>query len=149
MGWLAAIVGRAAFHVRWWYIFTNFLVFSASLASSKFLSGFSSELVVAVPTMILVVVLPYINLANRLLVRCISVFSDMSYSLYLFHFPFLAFCWFVFIAPNQLQPTIFSYGLFFALLAATLIFCFIMWWLFERHTGHVRELLKNVLRADR
>lgn len=126
MGWLAAMFGRVAFRVRWWHMLTSMVVFGASLASTKFLSGFSSELVVAVPTMILLVFLPYVNLTNRLLVRGISGLSDMSYSLYLFHFPFLAFCWFVFVAPSQLQPSVFSYGQFCILLAAALAFCLAM-----------------------
>ena len=147
MGWLAAIAGRVDSRVRWRHILISMVVFGASLVSTKFLNGFSSELVVAVSTTLLLVVLPYVNLTNRLLVRGISGLSGMSYSLYLFHFPFLSFCWFVFIAPSQMQPTVLGYGQFFILLAATLVFCLTMWWLFERHTGHVRDLLKNGLKA--
>lgn len=149
MGWWIAIAGRVTFRIRWWHIFFSAIALGASLVSTKFLIGFLSELVVAVPTMVLLAVLPEINVTNRLLVRGVSGFSDMSYSLYLFHFPFVAFCWFVFIAPSQQQPNLFSYGQFFTLLVMTLIFCFTMWWLFERHTSHVRDLLKNRLKAVR
>lgn len=149
MGWLAAIANQAVSRIKLWQFFLGVAIFCASLASTKLLSGFFSELIVAVSTMLLLLVLPHVKLGNQLLVRGATGLSDMSYSLYLFHFPFVAFCWYVFIAPGQMQPTIWSYGQFLSFFAGTLIFCFTMWWLFERHTGYVRSLFKNRTRVIR
>ncbi len=149
MGCLAAIAGQSIPRIKLLTLFLIMVIFVASLAGSKLLGGFSSELIVAVPSMILLLVLPHVKPGNRLLLRGATGLSEMSYSLYLFHFPFAAFCWFVFFAPDQAQPSAFSYVQFFAFFAATLAFCFVMWWLFERHTGHVRSLLKNGLRVFR
>lgn len=129
-------------------VFVRVAVFFAALASAKFLSGFVSDLVVALPTMILLLVLPNMRLNNLLVVRGATMLSDMSYSLYLFHFPFVAFCWFVFIAPTQIQPTFSGYVGFLALAASAVAFCFAMWWLFERHTNRVRAFLKTRLQPS-
>jgi peptidoglycan/LPS O-acetylase OafA/YrhL len=146
MGWFAAIAGRSVFRINLWQLFFNMFVFVVSLASTKLLSGFFAELVVAVSTAILLFVLPRrVKLSNRLLERCATGLSDMSYSLYLFHFPFVAFCWYVFVAPSQMQPSIGGYGKFFLCLMAALIFCFLMWRLFERQTSLIRDFLKITL----
>lgn len=149
MGWLAAIAAeKIGERMGSWHVFASMALFFAALAGTKLLSGFSGDFLVAVPSVILLLVFPSVKLSNRFVVHGTAVLSDMSYSLYLFHFPFLAFCWFVFIAPIQLQPTLSSYVGFFTLLATTVIFCFAMWWLFERHTNRVRTLLKNQLQSS-
>jgi peptidoglycan/LPS O-acetylase OafA/YrhL len=149
MGWFASMPGKLPFRVRRWHVFVGTAVFAAALASTKFRGGFIGEMVVAVSTWGLLHILPYAKLNNRLLVRGATGLSDMSYSLYLFHFPFMAFCWFVFIAPNQFQPSVLSYGQFFILMTATLILCFAMWWIFERHTAYVRSILRDRLGVSR
>lgn len=152
MGWLAAVAAeRIVGRMDGRHVLVSLALFFMALVGTKLfklLSGFNGDLLVAVPSVILLLVFPSVKLSNRLVVHGASVLSDMSYSLYLFHFPFVAFCWFVFIAPIQLQPTLSSYVGFFALLATTVIFCFAMWWLFERHTNRVRTLLKNQLQPS-
>ncbi len=144
MGCLAALVTqRFVGRLGLGHAYISVALFFAGLAWSKFLIGFNGELVVAIASMVLLLTLPSVKLRHWLVVRVASAVSDMSYSLYLFHFPFVAFFWFVFIAPNQVQPTNFSYAGFFALLIGAVIFCFAMWWLFERHTNRVRIVLKN------
>lgn len=118
------------------------------ISDDMLLSGFVEELILAIATMILLFVLPYVKLSNRPLVGGISRSSDMSYSLNSFHFPFAAFCWFVFIAPSQFQPTIASYGRYFIFLGVNLTFFFIMRRCFERQTGYVRDFLNNELKAS-
>lgn len=65
--------------------------------------------------------------------------SEMSYTLYLVHFPLLAWLYFVFLAPAQ-----FAFGgVAFAWLALILVGVFACawatWWVFERNTHHVRR----------
>lgn len=149
MGVLAAIFSHLVSRIKLWQLFLSIVFLGVSLAGTKLLNGFFSEIVVAVPAMILLFFLPHVSLNNRLLAGGTRRLSDISYSLYLFHFPFAAFCWFVFVAPNQSQPSFFSYVEFIALFAATLFFCSTMWWFFERHTNHIRTLLIDRLKGIR
>ncbi|MDD5460315.1 MAG: acyltransferase [Methylococcales bacterium] len=105
LGWLAVVItGKFILKIKRWHIVISLVLFLAALVSTKFLTYFISDSVVAASTMILLVTLPFAKFNNRFLMRCASGFSDMSYSLYLFHFPFVAFYWFVFIAPNNRNP---------------------------------------------
>lgn len=69
--------------------------------------------------------------------------AGMSYTLYLFHFPFLSFIWFSFFAPQQFHPGVSGYGLFAIALSITLAYAYVMWWCFERHTDKVRGYLER------
>jgi peptidoglycan/LPS O-acetylase OafA/YrhL len=149
MGWLAAVVAPKIARVTLWQQFLGVMVLGAALAGTKLLGGFAGELLAAAATMLLLLALPHVKLGGSPLARAAAKFSDMSYTLYLFHFPFVAFCWYVFVAPRQMQPSILGYGQFFIGLAATLLFCFVMWWFFERHTGRVRRYLRNALEVTR
>lgn len=142
MGWLAARQEQSTLRVSGGLAFMAATAFVAALASTKLLGAFQGELAVATATWLLLRILPQVRMRNRVLARGASGLADMSYSLYLFHFPFLSLCWFAFLAPIQLQPSLFSYGQFFALLAGTLLLGFAMWWLFERHTDYLRNILK-------
>jgi peptidoglycan/LPS O-acetylase OafA/YrhL len=147
LGWLAAIAGKSPFRAGGKYFVPGLAAFGVALAGSKLTSGLMSELVVAVATAALLLVLPHVKLGKQSVVRAAMRLSDMSFSLYLFHFPFVAFIWYVFIAPVQQQPTMAGLGQFLALLALTLVFCFCMWLLFERHTSRIRIVLRGKLRA--
>lgn len=147
MGCLVAIAAvRVVGRINWWHVIGSAALFVAAMASAKFFTGFGSDLIVAVASALLLLVLPSIQISNWVVVRTASMLSEMSYSLYLFHFPFVAFFWFVFIAPIQLQPNSSSYINFFILSIAAIIFCFVMWWLFERHTISLRTVLINKLK---
>jgi peptidoglycan/LPS O-acetylase OafA/YrhL len=66
--------------------------------------------------------------------------SEISYTLYLVHFPLVIFIWFTFLAPIQLQPDFTGAMIFVALLAVTLIYSYAIWWLFERHTPSLQRM---------
>ncbi len=71
--------------------------------------------------------------------------SEISYTLYLVHFPLVIFVWFAFLASTQLQPG-FPGGMIFAsLLALSLIYAYVIWWLFERHTPFLQRMAIGVL----
>jgi len=65
--------------------------------------------------------------------------SDVSYTLYLFHFPFLIFVSFVFWQHLRFQPSLASYLLYGCALVLLVLWSFVPWWLFERNTGKVRK----------
>jgi peptidoglycan/LPS O-acetylase OafA/YrhL len=71
--------------------------------------------------------------------RCSTGLSEVSYSLYVMHFPVLFFAAAVMFNGYQYAPGIMSY-LWFALLAGgTLLISAGFWWVFERNTTAVRR----------
>ncbi len=69
--------------------------------------------------------------------------SEISYTLYLTHFPLLTFIFFTFMSPAISQPSLRNYLNFFALIALVLIYSLTLWYLFERRTFEVREYLNR------
>ena len=72
--------------------------------------------------------------------------SSMSYTLYLVHFPFLAFLFFVFRLPYRSQPTFLEYVLYAFLCFCVLIYAWIVWFLFERRTDEFRLAFKEMFK---
>ncbi|HUR20352.1 MAG TPA: acyltransferase [Vicinamibacterales bacterium] len=68
--------------------------------------------------------------------------SDMSYTLYVVHFPFLAFVFYVYFGQTQFLPTLPGYGWFVLLLIGMLAFARAIWWCFERNTAIVRRRIE-------
>ncbi len=71
--------------------------------------------------------------------------SEISYTLYLTHFPLLTFFFFVFTLPESGQPSLRNYLIIFLLLLLSLIYAFGIWYLFERRTTDVRNYVKNLV----
>lgn len=78
-----------------------------------------------------------------------SVLADYSYSLYLFHFPFIliivAGLSFLSIGVNS-QPNMISYGIFGTVIVLTYLYAFSMYILFEKNTKYVRDRLISWLK---
>lgn len=72
-----------------------------------------------------------------------SHLARISYTLYLFHFPLLALCFFS-LHLAQRQPAAPAYGEFTILLCAVLIVATGLWYLFERQTDPVRRRVRNL-----
>jgi peptidoglycan/LPS O-acetylase OafA/YrhL len=72
-----------------------------------------------------------------------SHLAKISYTLYLFHFPLLALCFFS-LHLTQRQPRAAAYGEFAILLGAVLIVVTGLWWLFERRTESVRQWVRSL-----
>jgi len=70
--------------------------------------------------------------------------ANISYSLYLFHFPLLAFIFFS-SGLHQSLPSTITYIKFLALFAMLIFTSIIAWYLFERNTGRMRQLMKNLI----
>jgi len=67
--------------------------------------------------------------------------SEISYTLYLVHFPLLAWMYFTFFAPAQMQPSAFSLGILALALIVVIGYSAALWWLFERNTDRFRGAL--------
>ena len=75
--------------------------------------------------------------------------SEMSYTLYLVHFPLLAFVFFAFFQGRKYLPDFTSYLCFGSLLAGCLIFAAMMWWCFERNTDRLRKRIEVIFRLKK
>lgn len=77
------------------------------------------------------------------LVRLARGLSEISYSLYLSHFPVVLLIAATFYGAEQLTPGGMSYGHFFAWLMLLILVALGFWWLFEKRTEVVRKLLSK------
>jgi peptidoglycan/LPS O-acetylase OafA/YrhL len=71
--------------------------------------------------------------------------SEISYTLYLTHFPFLTMIVMVGIAPMRWPPSLEAAGIYAALLSAATAWAAIVWWCFERNTDSVYDTLSSKL----
>jgi peptidoglycan/LPS O-acetylase OafA/YrhL len=71
--------------------------------------------------------------------------SEFSYTLYLVHFPLLAFLFFSVFKGHQLPPGIHSALWFTGVLMAVLIYAAAIWWCFERNTDHIRKQVGRLI----
>lgn len=85
------------------------------------------------------------NSANSLYGRISAGLSDISYTLYLVHFPLMAFIFFVFFHGKQIVPSTTTALCFAGLLSVTIAYSAVIWWLFERNTDEVREFIESRL----
>ena len=71
--------------------------------------------------------------------------SEISYTLYLVHFPVLAFLFFGFFKGSQMAPGLTSGGWFAITLGGVHLYSIAIWWLFERNTDRVRKVIERSL----
>ena len=72
--------------------------------------------------------------------------ADGSYTLYLSHFPFMAFVASVILKNHKFDASISGYVIFFVFGLVALFYAYGVFWLFERNTGRVRRYFFNRLR---
>ena len=72
--------------------------------------------------------------------------SEVSYTLYCFHFPFLCFLFFVYRLPHRSQPSPSGYLTYFIFFFIVLLLARGLWWMFERNTELVRSVFKRALK---
>jgi len=77
--------------------------------------------------------------------RVATALSEFSYTLYVVHFPMLAFLFFSFRLPAKSQPGFVAYLCFVGLLTLTLVYAAGIWWMFEKRTDSVRKRVELAL----
>jgi hypothetical protein len=95
-------------------------------------------------TAILVLVTSNVCISNNIMINIIKHISNISYTLYVFHFPFilLIVAWFKF----ELTPfDSTSFINYIYVLIITYIYCYSMWYLFERNTNKIKNIIKKVI----
>lgn len=75
--------------------------------------------------------------------------SEVSYTLYLTHFPLLTFIIMVYYAPHRASPSLYAAGLYAVLLSVALIWAAVVWWCFERNTNRAYSVIASILLAPR
>jgi glycosyltransferase involved in cell wall biosynthesis len=73
--------------------------------------------------------------------------SEISFTLYVVHFPFAFLLWLALFAPAQYALGLPGLAIWLGLLTATLAYAIGMWWLFERNTGRVRAAAQRLFRT--
>ncbi len=116
-----------------------------SLVASKTTSILGTDYAIGLLFALWVIGLASINPQLPILKRVSSGLSDMSYTLYLVHFPVLAFIFFCFFEGRQLAPGPKSYFWFAALLSGAVVLGAGLWFCFERNTDWLRKRFEQLL----
>lgn len=152
MGGLVWLMGAGAYFVydqRWlrrWrslrfapVVGAILVLASLVLSKSSFGSDFTKDCLIGAATAVLVVILAEFKVAGRTYSLIAGITADASYTIYLVHFPFLALLANVVLGYQKFDASLAGYAAFVSLAAVCLAYCYLIYWLFERHTGSVRR----------
>ena len=147
--WLSGAISFLIYDLGWLHkrlhtvvavIITTILLLIA-LAASKFSYGtdFTRDLFIGLAAAAWVTVLASFNQGNAIYYKCARALAESSYTIYLVHFPFLALLANVVLMNRKFDASAVGYSLFFGLGFITLLYCYLIYWLFERHTPKIRK----------
>lgn len=97
-----------------------------------------SEYVIGAAWAIALPALAYLRSFGRTYRTLARALSEMSFTLYVVHFPLLAFLSYTWILPTRFQFGLGGMSVFLVVLAATVLYAGGAWWLFERNTDRLR-----------
>jgi peptidoglycan/LPS O-acetylase OafA/YrhL len=121
------------------------LAFAASLVASKHSGWGGSNFLVGATFASLVPGLATCNSAPAWYRSIATGLADISYTLYVVHFPLLALIAYVWLVSLRQQPGWAAYAHYGMLLAGVLIYAGAVWWCFERNTDRFRRWLQQRL----
>lgn len=131
---------------RWPVGIAALLVMAIGLAASRIQTRIDLDYIVGAAFAAALPWLARAPAASALYRRVGFALSEMSYTLYLVHFPLLAWIYFSFVAPRQWTPGAGSLATLAALLGAVMLYAAGIWWLFERNTARVRATVARLMR---
>lgn len=114
------------------------------LMASKIVNGTAGDLIIGGAFALVLPVLALMPSPGKWFVRLARAGSEISYTLYLTHLPLLVFLTLSFLAPMRFYPDISGYSVFSAFVVVSVLWATIMWWLFERHTNRLYELMSGL-----
>ena len=130
----------------------SLVVFVAGVGLSRWL-GKGGEAAVGDLSMALITMFLLVSLDSRS--RAVSLWrpvsrmafhlSEMSYSLYLTHFPFVLLIGGIVLRGHRLQPNAAGFAIYLGWLCALLALAWCFWFIFERRTHQLRQALLQVL----
>ena len=136
---------KGSFHKFNFLLSLILLISTLILSKLKFLSLFNSDLLISLTVSYLIVVCPKINLdqnkISKLFKNVIIHLSNISYTLYLVHFPIcmLIFCYIIKFEKMHLDlPNFFSYLFYLTIIIS---FSCIFWFIFEKNTNLIRDII--------
>lgn len=131
------------FFVGWPWRLLGGLSFLGTLAGSKMDHWYGSDGAVGCMFALWMLSLPGGGRLPRRVDRLVKGLSEISYTLYVVHFPLLFFVAAVVLKGRQFPADFLGFSWFFGLTSIILAISTGLWWLFERNTYRVRELLKD------
>ncbi len=126
-----------------WLIFGFLLTSGCLFASRTGCMGEGIDLGIGIGCAALVAALATRASSNHLYGITSAGISEMSYTLYLVHFPIMSLFFFVFFKGAQMVPGVISGIWFSAISALTLLYSGATWWLFERNTDRIRKFIER------
>ena len=127
-----------------WLIFAAILSLG-SLAASKTGSILGTDWSIGLAFALWVIGLATIEHHVLWLKKIAAGLSEISYTLYLVHFPLLAFIFFIFFEGRKFSPDTATYLLFASALTGCVAFAAAMWWCFERNTDRFRKRIEAMI----
>ena len=122
------------------------LLLLALLAASRFgRLGGANDLLLGFGCALLVAGLAVRAANSGIYARLSADASEFSYTLYLVHFPVLAFLFFSVFNGQQLSPGTQSAFWFAIILAGIVIYAATIWWCFERNTDRIRKRIEQLM----
>jgi peptidoglycan/LPS O-acetylase OafA/YrhL len=131
-----------------WLIFAGALSFG-SLAASKTSSVFGTDWSIGAAFALWVVGLASCEHHILWLKKLAAGFSEMSYTLYLVHFPLLAFVFFGLFKGRRFSPDTTTYLWFVSFLTMCIAYASAIWWCFERNTDRFRRRIEVIFRLKK
>lgn len=80
---------------------------------------------------------------TKLIQKIINFLSNISFTLYLFHFPLIVLLTTTFVGKTPLTPDLQGYLTYTMFLITILLVCYGLWWSFERNTTHVKRIISG------
>jgi peptidoglycan/LPS O-acetylase OafA/YrhL len=120
-------------------------VLLVSLATVKQGHWLASDYVLGACSSLLLPIVVSIRELPAWLKRISFGLSDISYSLYLSHFPILALLIFGVLKKDHLWPGVESYSLYLGLMALLVLHAYGVWFLFEKRTPALRKQMLSVV----
>jgi peptidoglycan/LPS O-acetylase OafA/YrhL len=117
--------------------FAALIFFVVALASSRTPGWSTSDLALGLAVAAVLPVFAHFPSPGGIYSRVVRGLSEISYTLYLTHFPFLTLIVFAGLSPTRWPPNWPSAAIYAALLCAATAWAAIVWWCFERHTNVV------------
>ena len=121
-----------------------FLVLAMAFAKYKVIAILTPELndiIVGLAFCIVLIAYHDVDIRNLWLKRISVYLSDISYTLYICHFPFLMLLFVVALNQGQHQFNLLGNLTFYGVVIASIVLSTLMWFIFERNTYRIRKWL--------
>ncbi len=115
------------------------LFFSLVVSKSNYGSDFEKDFFIGLAAASLVLVLARFEWDSAAYHKSARTLANCSYTMYLVHFPFMALLVNVILHNSKFEASFLGYSVFIGVGLVTLIYCYMIYWLFERHTGKIRR----------